>query len=175
MLKTIGIIVLVMLVAVLVIAGTKPDTFLVQRSATIKAPPERIYAFLDDFHRWGAWSPWEKMDPAMKRAYSGAASGVGAAYAWDGNRKVGQGRMEIVEAVPASRVKVKLDFVAPLESHNIAEFTLSPTGDSTTVTWAMRGPNPFMGKIVSVFVSMDRMVGKDFEAGLANLKAAAER
>jgi uncharacterized protein YndB with AHSA1/START domain len=174
MLRIIGIILVVLLAAALIIAATKPDEFRVQRSATIHAPPDKIYGYLEDFHRWSAWSPWEKMDPAMTRTFGERSSGVGATYAWSGNRKVGQGRMEIVEAVPASRLKVRLNFLKPFEAHNTAAFTLVPTGDSTTVTWVMEGTNRFVGKLISVFVSMDRMVGKDFETGLANLKAAAE-
>src|SRR5216683_7040172 len=160
-LAIIGGIVAVLLAAVLIYAATKPDVFRVQRAASIKAPPEKIAAALSDFHGWEAWSPWEKMDPAMKRTYSGAASGKGAAYAWEGNSKVGEGRMEITEASPPSKVTIRLDFIKPFEGHNIAEFTLEPKGDSTNVSWAMHGPTPYIAKIISVFVSMDRMIGKD--------------
>jgi carbon monoxide dehydrogenase subunit G len=175
MLKTIAIVVVVLLAAVLVFAATKPDTFRVQRAASIKAPPEKIFPLINDFRSWGAWSPWEKMDPAMKRAYSGAANGKGAVYAWEGNSKVGTGRMEMTESSPPSKVTVKLDFIKPFEAHNIAEFTMEPKGDSTNVTWAMHGPNPYLAKVMQVFMSMDSMVGKDFETGLANLKAVAEK
>jgi len=175
MFKKIAIVILVLLAAVLIYAATKPDTFEVQRSATIKAPPEKIFPLLNDFHSWQTWSPWEKLDPALKRTYSGAPSGQGSVYAWEGNSKVGAGRMEVMQSIPSSRIGIKLDFLKPFEGHNVAEFTLAPNGDSTTVTWAMRGPNPYLGKVMSVFVNMDRMVGRDFETGLANLKAAAER
>ena len=174
MLKTIGIVVIVLIVGVLVFAATKPDTFRVQRAASIKAPPEKIAAVLGDFHGWEAWSPWEKMDPAMKRSYSGAPKGKGAVYAWEGNSKVGQGRMQITEDAP-SRVAMDLDFVKPFEAHNKVVFTLAPKGDATEVVWAMQGPVPYMAKIVHVFVDMDSMVGGQFETGLANLKAVTEK
>jgi hypothetical protein len=175
MLKTIGIVVVVLLAAILVFAATKPDTFRVERATSIKAPPDKIFALIDDFHRWGSWSPWEKLDPAMKRTFGGPPSGKGAVYQWEGNDKVGAGRMEIKESSPSSKVSIGLDFVKPFEAHNIALFTLEPKGDSTNVTWAMYGPAPFISKVMQVFVSMDSMVGKDFETGLANLKAVAEK
>jgi uncharacterized protein YndB with AHSA1/START domain len=172
MLKTIAIVVVVLLAALLVFAATKPDTFRVQRATSIKAPPEKVFVLINDLHSWGAWSPWEKLDPAMKRTHSGAASGKGAVYAWEGSGEVGAGRMEIIEAAPPSKVKIKLDFLKPFEAHNIAEFTLEPKGDATEVIWAMYGPNTYLSKLIGVFVSM---IGKSFEAGLANLKAAAEK
>ncbi len=175
MFKTVAIVIAVLLAALLAFAATKPDTFRVQRVASIQAPPERIFAFIDDFHSWGSWSPWEKLDPAMKRTHSGPANGKGATYAWDGTDKVGAGRMEITESSPSSRLTIKLDFARPMEAHNIAEFTLEPKGNSTNVTWAMYGPSPYLAKLMTVFVSMDSMVGKDFETGLANLKTVAEK
>jgi len=175
MFKTIALVVVALIAAVLAYAATKPDTFRVQRAASIKAPPEKIFALLNDFRRWDAWSPWEKKDPAMKRTFGAATSGRGAVYAWEGNKEVGQGRMEIAESVRSSKVTIKLDFVKPFETHNIVEFTLEPKGDVTNVTWAMHGPNPYMAKVMQVFFSMDSMVGKDFETGLGNLKAAAEK
>ncbi len=175
MFRTIAIVVISLIAALLIFATTQPDTFRVQRTTSIKAPPEKIAPLIIDFHSWGSWSPWEKMDPAMKRTYSGAASGKGAAYAWEGNSKVGEGRMEITEASPPSKVTIRLDFIKPFEGHNIAEFTLEPKGDSTNVSWAMHGPTPYIAKIIGVFVSMDRMIGKDFETGLSNLKAVAEK
>lgn len=175
MIKTILIVVVVLVAAILIFAATKPDTFRVQRSASIKAPPEKVFALINDFNRWGAWSPWEKKDPAMKRTFGAATSGKGAVYAWEGNKEVGQGRMEITESVPSSRVAIKLDFVKPFEAHNLVEFTLEPKGDVTDVRWAMRGDTPYFAKIIHVFINMDSMVGKDFEAGLASLKAAAEK
>jgi len=178
MLEIVGIIVLVIvaaIAAVLIIAATRPDTFRIMRSATIQAPPERIFPLINDFHNWTRWSPWEKLDPALQRSYSGAASGKGAAYAWQGNNKVGQGRMEIVDAAPPSRVTIKLDFIKPFEAHNMVDFTLQPQGGATGVSWDMHGPLPLMARVMHMFMNMDRMVGKDFEKGLASLKAEAEK
>ena len=174
MFKKIGIIILVLIAAVLIYAATKPDTFEVQRSATIKAPPEKIFPLLNDFHSWQSWSPWEKLDPAMKRTHSGAASGKGAVYAWEGNSQVGAGRMEMIESTPSSKIAIQLDFIKPFEGHNVAEFTLVPNGDSTNVTWSMHGPNRYIGKLMSVFINMDKMIGGDFERGLAAIKTEAE-
>jgi uncharacterized protein YndB with AHSA1/START domain len=175
MLKIIGIVTVVLIAGVLILATTKPDTFRVQRAASIKAPPEKVFALLNDFNRWGAWSPWEKKDPAMKRTFGATTSGKGAVYAWEGNKDVGQGRMEIAESVAPSKVALNLDFVKPFEAHNLVEFTLEPKGDATNVTWAMQGDTPYFAKIIHVFVNMDKMVGNDFETGLANLKAIAEQ
>jgi uncharacterized protein YndB with AHSA1/START domain len=175
MIKTVAIVIVVLIAGVLLFATTKPDTFTVQRSTTIKAPPEKIFAVLNDFHRWTDWSPWEKLDPAMKRTLGGPASGKGATYAWEGNSKAGQGRMEIIESAPSSKVGIQLDFIKPFEGHNLAEFTLTPQGDGTQVNWAMRGPTPFVSKLMQVFVSLDTMIGKDFEEGLANLKKLTEK
>ncbi len=130
---------------------------------------------LVDFRQWPAWSPWEKLDPDMKRTLSGAASGTGATYAWEGSSKVGAGRMEIKEVNAPSKVTIQLDFIKPFEGHNVTDFTLAPRGDATEVTWLMRGPAPFVSKLMGLFVDMDKMIGKDFEAGLANLKAASEK
>lgn len=175
MFKKIAIVVVVLLAALLAFAATKPDTFRVERSTSIKASPAKIFPLINDFHVWDAWSPWEKMDPAMKRTHSGASSGKGEVYEWEGNSKVGAGRMEITESSPPSKVIIKLDFIKPFEGHNIAEFVLEPKGDTTNVTWAMHGPAPYISKLMTVFVSMDSMVGKDFETGLANMKAVAEK
>ena len=174
MLKKILIVIGVAIAGILIFAATKPDVFRVQRSASIKAPPEKISAALADFKGWEAWSPWEKMDPAMKRSYSGAAKGKGAVYAWEGNGKVGQGRMEITDVAP-SRVALDLDFVKPFEAHNKVVFALAPKGDATEVSWSMVGPVPYFAKIMHVFVDMDRMVGGQFETGLANLKTVVEK
>ena len=168
-------IVMVALAVVLMLAVLKPDTFQVERSTTIAAPPERIFPLLNDLREWAAWSPWEKKDPAMKRTHRGAASGKGAAYAWEGNRDIGVGSMEIIDAVPPSRLAIRLDFVKPFEAHNIVEFTLTPEAAGTRVTWTMHGPANFISKVMQVFMNMDRMVGNDFEAGLANLKSLAEK
>ncbi|MGH9195493.1 MAG: SRPBCC family protein [Acidimicrobiia bacterium] len=175
MLKTITIIVVVLIAALLIYAATRPDTFRVQRATNIKAPPEKIFALINDFHSWGSWSAYEQKDPAMKRTYSGAANGEGAVYEWEGDKNVGTGRMEIMETSPPSKVTIKLDFVKPFEAQNIAEFTMEPEGDSTNVTWAMHGPSPYISKVIGIFINMDSMIGKDFETGLANLKTEAEK
>ncbi len=175
MIKIVAIVVVVLITAVLIFAATKPDTFTVIRSTTIKAPPEKIFAKINNFNGWVAWSPWEKKDPGMKRTFGATTSGKGATYAWDGNQEVGQGSMEITESVPSSKVALKLDFLKPFEAHNQVDFTLEAKGDSTSVTWRMQGPLPYMMKVVHVFMNMDKMVGKDFEAGLANLKASSEK
>jgi uncharacterized protein YndB with AHSA1/START domain len=175
MLKTVAIVVVVLILGVLGFAATRPDSFSVQRSATVKAPPDKVFPLLEDLHRWAEWSPWEKKDPAMKRTFSGPASGVGAAYAWDGNKEVGQGRMEITGSQAPAAVTIKLDFIKPFEGHNVVEFRLAPQGDSTQVVWTMNGPAPFITKLMSTFFDMDKMIGKDFEAGLTNLKAVVEK
>lgn len=175
MLKKIAIGVVVLIVIVLGLAAMQPNSFSVQRSIAIKAPPEKIAALISDFHNWGAWSPWEKLDPAMKRTFSGAAKDQGAIYAWEGNDKVGSGRMEITGMAAPARVDIKLDFLKPFESHCLTVFALEPKGELTTVSWTMSGPSNFMTKIMGLFASMDSMVGKDFETGLANMKAVAEK
>jgi uncharacterized protein YndB with AHSA1/START domain len=174
-LKKVFIIAVVIVAAVLGLALTQPDSFTVTRTATIKAPPEKIIAYLNDFHQWSAWSPWEKLDPNMKRTFEGPVSGQGAVYGWSGNDEVGQGRMEIIENAPPSKVGIKLDFIKPFKSTNQTTFTLQPQGDGTVVTWTMSGPSEFITKLMGVFVSMDKMIGKDFEKGLSQLKAVAEK
>lgn len=165
----------VLIALLLAFATTRPDTFRVERQVTIAAEPTKVFALLNDFHGFRSWSPWEGLDPAMKTTYSGPASGVGAVYAWDGNNDVGAGRMEIMQAQADSRVVVKLDFLRPFEAFNTSEYTLISEKGSTTVTWAMFGPSPFVSKLMGIFVSMDSMIGKDFERGLANLKRVAEK
>jgi uncharacterized protein YndB with AHSA1/START domain len=178
MLKIVGIVAAVLIIAVVAVlayAATKPDTFRVQRTASVKAPPEKLFALINDLHGWRTWSPYEKKDPAMKRSFAGPASGKGAIYEWDGDSNVGKGRMEITNAVAPSKVVIKLDFFRPFEAHNTAEFTLQPKGDATDVTWAIYGPNLFVGKVMSIFIDMDKMIGKDFEDGLATLKTVSEK
>jgi uncharacterized protein YndB with AHSA1/START domain len=170
--------VILVFIAIVVLAGyaaTKPDHFRIARSTVIKASPEKIYALIEDFHRWRAWSPYEKLDPAMTRTYGGPTSGLGSTYAWSGNGKAGAGRMEIVEAAAPSKLVTSLDFTKPFEAHNKAIFTLVPEGDATRVTWAMEGPSPYLFKVMDVIFNMDRMAGKDFETGLTSLKAEAEQ
>ena len=171
----IAVVLAIVIAIVLILAATKPNTFSVQRATTVKAPPERIFPLINDFHQWGSWSPYENKDPAMKRSFSGAADGRGAVYGWEGNKNVGSGRMEILDSSVPSKIVIKLDFFAPFEGHNTAEFTMLPQGDATNLTWRMHGPVPFVAKIMHVFINMDRMVGKDFEIGLANLKRLTEK
>lgn len=163
-----------LVVAVLLAAAIRPDSFRIERSTVVNAPPGRIFSLIDDFHAWGSWSPWEKLDPGLRRTHSGAASGKGSVYEWEGNPKVGSGRMEILESSPPSRLLIKLDFLKPFEAHNQAEFVFAAEGPSTRVTWAMTGPQAFPMKLMGLFMNMDRMVGSDFEKGLASIKQIAE-
>lgn len=175
MLKKLVIAVVVILAVIAGLAAMQPDTFTVTRSITIKAPPEKIIPLVNDFRNWQSWSPWEHLDPNMQRTFSGAASGTGAVYAWQGNSDVGKGRMEITGQELPFKVTVKLEFIEPIASTNITDFTLVPKGELTTVNWTMNGPMMYLTKIMSVFTSMDKMIGKDFEKGLAQLKAVAEK
>ena len=178
MLKTIAYVaavIAVIVAGIVIYAATRPDTFRVQRSASIKAPPDKIFPLINDLHAWSAWSPYEKKDPAMKRTFSGAPNGKGAVYEWDGDKNVGKGRMEITDSASPSKVIIKLDFIKPFEGHNTAEFTMEPKGDNTVVTWAMYGPSAFMMKVMGIFMNMDNMIGNDFAVGLANLKTLAEK
>ncbi|WP_332854837.1 SRPBCC family protein [Duganella sp. S19_KUP01_CR8] len=174
MLKKIAMGVVILVLVVLGLAAMQPDSFRVQRTIAIKAPAEKILPLISDFHNWTSWSPWEKLDPAMKRTFSGAPKDQGAIYAWEGDDKVGAGRMEITGQAP-TKVDIKLDFLKPFESHCQTEFVLETKGELTTVSWTMSGPSDFMTKLMGLAVSMDTMIGKDFEAGLANMKAVAEK
>lgn len=174
MFKIIAIIFLAIIAVILIYAATRPDTFRIERSITIKATPEKIAPLINDFHKMQTWSAWEKVDPAMKRTYSGAESGVGAHYAWQGNKDIGSGSMEITESTP-TKIAMKLDFTAPFEAHNRVEFTLTPNGDSTTVNHAMFGPSPYISKLMGLVFSTEKMVGPKFEEGLAKLKSIAEK
>jgi len=162
------------LITVLGLAARKPDQFRVQRAAVINAPAEKIFPFINDLHLWSLWSPWEKMDPAMKKTISGPATGVGAVHEWDGP-KTGSGRMEIIESAPATKVGLKLDFYKPMKAQHFAEFILVPKDGGTEVTWAMFGSQPFIGKIFSLFCSVEKICGPQFEQGLRDLKIAAEK
>ena len=178
MVEIIAVIAIVLAIAiaiVLILAATKPGSFSVVRAISVRAQPELIFPLINDFHQWVSWSPYENKDPAMKRSYSGAASGKGAIYGWDGNNNVGSGRMEILEASIPSKILIKLDFFKPFEGHNTAEFTMLPQGDATNLNWVMRGPAPFISKLMQVFMNLDHMIGKDFEVGLANLKKLTEK
>lgn len=175
MLKIALIVFVVAVGTLLVYAATRPDTFRIERSTSIGAPPEKVFPHVASVRNWAAWSPWEKMDPDMKRTYGGPESGVGASQSWAGNSKVGEGSMEVVESQPSSRLLLKLDFLKPFEAHNMAEFTFTPEAGGTRVVWSMYGPSNFISKLMSVFMSMDAMVGPQFEQGLADLKRITEK
>lgn len=174
MLKQIFVILAAIAVAFAIFVTTRPDSFRVERSAQVAAAPTVIHAALSDFHRWADWSPWEKLDPTMKKEYSGPAAGTGASYHWVGNDKVGEGRMTITESVPGDHVTIRLEFIKPWEATNTTVFQLTPDGTSTRVSWRMEGKNGFMAKAFSVFMNMDAMIGKDFEQGLAALREITE-
>ncbi len=173
MLKAIALGLLVILGGVLALIAMQPSAFEVERSAAIHAPAGLIYAHIQDLHAWEAWSPWAKMDPAMKSSYEGTESGVGAITSWDGP-KAGKGRMTITAVKPDQEVDIKLEFLAPMQATNRALFTLTPDGDATNVTWRMEGSNGFVGKAFGLLMNMDEMVGGDFERGLASLQSIAE-
>lgn len=175
MLVTILVVLVLIVAALLLYAASRPKTFRVQRAATIQAPAQKVFPLINDFHNWPLWSPWEKLDPAMKKSISGAPSGKGAVYEWEGNSKAGKGRMEIVDSNAPSRMDIQLDFEKPFRSNNRTEFLLAPQGGATQVTWTMTGPSAFMMRLMGIFMNMDNMIGKDFEAGLAGIKALAEK
>lgn len=174
-LAILGIVVVAAIAAVLVYAATRPDTFRVERSLAMNAPPEKIFPYITGLKRWQEWSPYEGRDPAMKRSYSGPESGKGAVYEWDGDKNVGKGRMEVLDEAPPNKVVIKLDFIKPFEGHNTAELTVQPKGSQTVVTWAMYGPSPFMSKLIGTFINLDDMIGRDFADGLAKLKTIVEK
>jgi uncharacterized protein YndB with AHSA1/START domain len=171
------VLVVLMLVvfATLIYAATKPDKFSVKRSVEIKAAPETVFRLINDFRQWPKWSPWEKLDPNLRRTLSGAESGRGSVYEWEGDKKVGAGRMEILDSVPPSRVDIKLSFLKPFKAENRTVFTITPVGGASHVLWEMTGTNNLMFKVMGMFMSMDKMVGGDFEKGLAAMKVEAER
>jgi hypothetical protein len=174
MLKKVLIGVAVVVVLFLALVATRPDSYQVTRSAQISAPAEVVFGEVADFHRWDAWSPWAKLDPAMKTTYQGPTAAPGSIYAWSGNDKVGEGRMTIVEAVPGERVAIKLEFIRPFAGLSDTTFTFVPRGNATETTWTMVGHNNFAGKALCLFMNMDKMVGGDFERGLARLKTVSE-
>ena len=174
MLKTILFVVAALIAALLIYAAFKPDSFRLSRSATIAAPPDKVFALINDLRRFNEWNPFAKLDPQHGITYDTVTAGVGGAYNWQGE-KSGAGRMQIVESVPAQRVTAKLDFTKPFEAHNLVDFTVQAQGSGSTVTWAMHGPMPYLNRLMTTFFDMDKTVGKDFEAGLANLKALAEK
>ncbi|WP_271408555.1 SRPBCC family protein [Pseudomonas sp. Q1-7] len=175
MYKAILAIIVIAILGVLGYAAISPDHFRIERTTTIAAPPEKVFPLINDLRKWTAWSPWEKLDPALKRSYRGPKEGVGAVYAWQGNNEVGAGSMEITRSEPDAKVEIKLDFQMPFEAHNTAEFTLRPQNGGTEVTWAMYGPSPYTHRLMQVFFDMDDMVGGKFDQGLLNLKAVAEK
>ncbi len=171
----VALVAVVALLAVVAMALRKPDTFTVERRIQIAAPAASTFELVNDFQHWAKWSPWDHMDPAMVRAHSGADRGVGAVYEWTGNSKVGAGRMEIMATVPGEHIEIKLNFLRPFKSQNTANYRLVPNAQGHEFIWSMSGPMLFISKVMSVFVSMDQMIGKDFERGLAQLKAVAQR
>ena len=175
MLKTIAIVIVVLIGGVLAYAATRPDELRVERTLLIKAPPDKVFPYVNDLKAWAAWSPYEKKDPAMARTFGSVTVGKGAVYEWNGNSNVGQGRMEIAESTPSSKIAIKLDFIKPFEGHNVATFSFEPKGEATQVSWTMTGPSAYITKLMGVFFNMDKMIGDDFAAGLANLKAQAEK
>ena len=175
MIKTLLAILLIAIAAVLVLAARKPAAFRVERSLDIQAASQKIFPLVDDLQQWRSWSPYEDKDPAMQRSFSGPARGVGAAYAWSGNREVGAGRMEITTSIPDRHIVMRLDFLKPFKATNTAEFTFTPDNGGTRVTWAMSGEASLLCRVIGLFIDMDKMIGKDFEAGLKRLKAVAER
>ena len=172
--RTVLLIVLAILMVLAVFIQTRPERFHVERSVTIDAPSATIFPHINDFHRWTAWSPWEKVDPQLQRFYDGPSSGAGAGYRWVGNSQVGEGSMRIIESTPDSRVGIALEFVKPFKASNTATFTLVPDASGTRVTWAMDGQNTLVSKLMGLFMNMDRMIGGEFEKGLASLKGIAE-
>ncbi len=168
-----AVIVLVVGVLALIVA-MQPSEFRIERTTTIAAPAPAVFAQVNDFHNWQAWSPWATLDPAAKSSFEGAPAGQGAMFAWAGNSKVGEGRMTITESRPSELVRIKLEFVKPFAATNTAEFTFKPAGDRTAVTWSMFGHNNFLSRAVFLFVSMDKALGSEFEKGLASMKSAAE-
>ena len=175
MIRMLAVVAAITLAAILALAAFKPDEFRVQRSTTINAPAAKVFPLIDDFRRWTAWSPFEKMDPTMRRTYGATTAGKGATYAWEGDGKAGAGRMEIAESTAPSRVGIVLDFEKPIANRARATFTLSPHGDATLVTWTMESPNRYLVKVMHLFFDAEQIVGDDFARGLADLKAAAEK
>jgi uncharacterized protein YndB with AHSA1/START domain len=174
MLKKILIGLAVIIVVFIAVVAMQPSEMRVERSATISAPAPVVFAQVNDFHNWKAWSPWAKLDPAMKETYEGAPAGTGAVYGWAGNKEVGEGRMTIVESRPDERINIKLEFLKPFAATNVTDFTFKPQGDQTAVTWTMTAQNNFISKAMCLFMDMEKMIGDQFSQGLAQMKAIAE-
>jgi uncharacterized protein YndB with AHSA1/START domain len=171
---TIILIILVLIAALLAYAATRPDNLHVGRSARIEAPPEKVFPLINDFRQWQSWSPWERLDPTMRRSFSGPEAGKGAVYEWEGNKKVGAGRMEMIDSFAPSKALIKLDFIKPFEGHYMTEFTVEPEAKGSNVKWEMHGPNSYMSKLMGVFMNMEKMIARDYDKGLAAMKAVAE-
>ncbi len=171
---SIWVLIALALVAFLLYVVSRPDSFRVQREILISAAPEQVFVCIDDLHNWANWSPWEKLDPGMGRTFGGPQTGVGANYAWDGNKKAGAGKMEITRSEPGVRIDMNIHFLRPFDAHNFIEFLFNEEGVGTRVTWSIYGPSPFISKLMGIFINMDKMIGKDFEAGLISLKQVAE-
>ena len=174
MLKISLLVIVGLLAALACVIAVQPPEYQVTRSATIQAPANVVFDQINDFHKWEAWSPWGKLDPAMKTTYTGPAAGTGASYAWVGNKDVGEGRMTILESRPTEFVRIRLEFIAPFASVANTEFSVKPEGNSVAVTWMMSGEKNFLSKAMGLVQSMDKMIGPDFERGLAQLKSVAE-
>jgi len=164
----------VIVIVLVIVVAMQPSEFRVARSATMSAPPPAVFAQVNDFHKWEAWNPWGKIDPAMQQTYEGAPAGIGAIYTWVGNKNVGEGRMTLTESRPSDLIRIKLEFFKPFAGTNIAEFTFKPAGNQTAVTWSMAGKNNFMAKAIHLFMNMDKMIGGQFETGLAQMKSIVE-
>ncbi|MCI0639368.1 MAG: SRPBCC family protein [Gemmataceae bacterium] len=164
----------VIIIGFIVVVAMQPAEFRIVRTGTISAPTSAVFAEVNDFHKWQAWSPWEKLDPALKRTYEGSSVGTGAIYSWVGNKKVGEGRMTIIESRPSDLIRIKLEFLKPFKATNTTDFSFKPEGNQTVVTWDMTGKNNFIAKAFCMFMNMDKMVGGDFEKGLANMKSVVE-
>lgn len=174
MIKIIAVAVVALLAIILIYAVTKPDLFHVERAIDIQAPPEKIFGLINDFRQWDAWTPYNK-DPAMKKTYSANTSGKGAHYAWEGNKEVGQGEITITDATPPREIEMELHMIKPFEGRNHVVFSIEATGGITKVTWALEDQHTYFLKLLSIFISMDKMIGNDFETGLARLKVTAEK
>lgn len=174
MLRTILIAIVAIVAALVVVVALQPSEYRVERTAVIAAPPSAIFAQVNDFHRWEAWSPWAKLDPAAKVSFEGPSAGTGAVFNWAGNEQVGEGRMTMIESTPDDRVRVKVDMLKPFEGTSTSEFDLTPAGDQTAVTWAMSGEHDFIGKAMCLIMNGTEMIGGEMEKGLANMKSVIE-
>lgn len=172
---TVVVMIIIIVIAFIVYVSMRPGTFPIARSVTIKAPQEKVFGLINDFHQWEGWSPWEKVDPNVKRTYNNVANGKGAVYEWEGDKNVGQGRMEITDSLISSKIVIKLDFLKPFEGHNTVEFLLTPQGEDTIVTQTMQGENNFMSKLMGIVFNPEKMIGDKYEEGLSSLKAIAEK